>query len=296
MTDPTRSDVPEPWHVSAADLGRYARGESPPGQAASIEPHLVGCTICQQAVADSQPVAASAIQRRLSLVLDEVMESVDGPTPRLLERSLVRVGVHDHVARLVAASPQLERSWLGAVAAVLVFTVMAAQSGEIGLGFFLVVAPLLPLAVVAASFSVGRGTLAELTTTMPVGAWWLLLIRTVSVLVPTLVMCGAAAIAMPGQGWEQAAWVLPSLALSSMTAALSTWIRPTTAAVTLTSAWIGVLIVASGRTVRLIDAGDLTQRAALFAPSGQVVALALTCISIAVLILRHETLDTRSSM
>ena len=81
-----------------------------------------------------------------------------------------------------------------------------------------------------------------------------------------------------------------------MAAALSTWIRPATAAVTLTSAWIGVLIVASGRTVRLIDAGDLTQRAALFAPSGQVVALALTCISIAVLILRHETLDTRSSM
>lgn len=296
MTDPTRSDVPEPWHVSAADLGRYARGESPPGQAASIEPHLVGCAICQQAVADSQPVAAPATQQRLSLVLDEVIESVDAPKPLLLERALLRVGVGDYVARLVAASPQLERSWLCAVAAILAFTVFAAQSGEIGLGFFLVLAPLLPLAVVAASFSMALDNTAEFTATLPFGAWRLLLVRSMSVLVPTFVMCGVAALALPGQGWEQAAWILPSMALSSTAAALCTWVRPTTAAVGLTCAWLFALVAASGRAKFSVDINALVQQGAAFAPAAQFIALALTCISLVVLFMRRETLDTRSSM
>jgi anti-sigma factor RsiW len=294
MTDPTRYPAEAPWHVQATDLERYARGEALPGQAASIEPHLASCARCQAAIADTAALTSGAVQQRLSLVLDEVIESVDAPTPRRLERVLLRAGVPDHIARVVAASPQMERSWLYAVAAILTFTVLATRSGDVGLGLFLVVAPLLPLAVVAASFSLTGANLAELTVTMPVRASWLLMLRSVSVLVPTFAMCGAAAIALPDHGWEQAAWVLPALALSSMAAALSTWVRPVTAALALTASWLVALALASGRIVRSLDPGPLAEHDAVFASSGQLVALVLTCISLLVLFKRREVLDTRS--
>lgn len=296
MTDSSRMPNEEPWHVDPAALERYARGEAPPGQAASIEPHLVGCPTCQSALADTLR-RTSPVQQRLARVLGEVIESVDGPVPRGLERLLVRIGVPDHLGRLVAATPQMQRSWLYAVVATLAFTVVATRSGDLPLGFFLVVAPLLPLAMVAASFGLATRHLAELTMTMPVRASRLLLVRAVSVLVPTFALCGAAAIALPGQGWEQVAWILPALALASATAALSTWVRPATAAVVLMSAWLTALAASTGpvaRVLRDVDPGVVVERGGLFAPSGQLVALAVTCGSLLVMFIRRETLDTRS--
>lgn len=289
------SDVP--WHVSPGSLARYARGEAAPGQAASIEPHLANCTDCQADMASLMMAPERLMNQRLATVLDDVIESADGPRPRLLERLLLRVGVPDHIARVLVASPQMELPWLAAILATLVFTVVATRSGSVGFGFFLVVAPLLPLALVEATFRLAGADIAELTITAPIRASWLLLLRSVSVIVPAFFLCGVAAIALPNNGWENAAWVLPALALSSMAAAASTWIHPTAAALSLMAGWLGVVAFTTGplaRSLRSIDPGAVLEHGPVFAPAGQLVALALTTVSLFVLLQRREVLDTRS--
>ncbi|MGB5758972.1 MAG: hypothetical protein WBM50_18810 [Acidimicrobiales bacterium] len=235
---------------------------------------------------------------RLSRVLDEVLDSVDRPLPSALERLLWRLGVVDHVARLLVATPAMQLSWLVAVAATLGFTVLATRSGGLDFGVFLVGAPLVPLVAVAAAFALPHDTTAELTVTAPVRTSWLLLLRSVSVLATTLLLCGVAAIALPSHGWENAAWVLPALALATAAAALSTWVQPVTAAAGLAAAWVAALVVTSGpvaRRLHTIDTGALVEHSAVFSPLGQLAALGLTCISVLVLLSRRDVFDLRSA-
>ncbi len=294
MTDSTSSLTEPPWHSPPAHLGRYARGKATPSQVASLEPHLAGCPSCQAAFVELTRSAPRSVEDRLSRVFDAVIDSVDRPVPSVLERLLMRVGVPDHVARLLVVTPAMRLSWFAAVATTLAFTVLATRSGGMGFGAFLVGAPLLPLGAVAATFAVLRDPTADLTITTPVRNSWLLLLRSVGVLVTTLVLCGTAAIALPDHGWENAAWLLPALALSTASAALSTWVHPSTAAVALSAGWLGALAATSGpvaRLLRTVDSGGLVEQSAAFAPSGQLVALAITCVSSLVLLRRREVLD-----
>ena len=87
------------------------------------------------------------------------LEGIDALPPEaervarpLVERTLVHLGVRDHVARLLVATPSLHLSWFAAAAAALGFAVLAAVQRPDGLLFFLVLAPLLPVAGVAFAF------------------------------------------------------------------------------------------------------------------------------------------------
>ncbi len=297
MTDLPTSSTGTPWHVSPGNLDRYAHGRATPSQAASIEPHIAGCAACQAGLGAVMRAATPTVEDRLAVLLEELVDSVDQPAPSILERLLCRLGMPGHVARLVLATPAMQLSWLAAVATTLAFTVLATRSGGVDFGVFLMGAPLLPLVAVAAAFGVPNDTTAELTVTAPVRTSWLLLLRSMGVLATSLVLCGVAALALPSHGWENAAWVLPALALSSASAALSTWVRPLTAAVALTAGWFVVLAATAGpiaRRLHAIDTRALVEHSAAFAPSGQLLAVVITLISLLVLFRRREVLDIRS--
>src|SRR5438093_4209165 len=108
-----------------------------------------------------------------------------------VEAVLVRVGVPDHVARLLAATPSLRISWFGATAVALGFSILAAYGRKDPL-MFLVVAPLLPLGGVAAAFGPGMDPTYEVGLACPVRTSRLLLIRATAVLAATLVLSGIA--------------------------------------------------------------------------------------------------------
>src|SRR3954452_1856174 len=136
------------WHLDADHIASYRDGQVGSAFAASIETHLVACETCRELV------ATTADGDRLDRVWADIVDAVDAPAPTASERILRALRVRPDTARLLAATPSLRLSWLTAVAVVLAMASASAHTGRYGLPLFLALAPVLPVARVAAS--VGR--------------------------------------------------------------------------------------------------------------------------------------------
>lgn len=238
------------WHPAATVIDAYVDGGLDDPRACSVEAHLLMCADCRSRV------AVAVDQDRLDQVWVAVAAELEAPRPTAVERLLLRLGVRDHVARLVAATPALGLAWLGAVTAGLAFAVLAAHVGPDRWGrvVFLALAPVLPVAGVAAAYGAGADPAHELGVAAPLHGWRLLQLRATAVLAASVVLAGLAALALPGLGWLAAAWLLPALGASSATVALSTIVAPRWAAGGIAFAWlsavaVGVRVFASPLTV-----------------------------------------------
>jgi len=260
------------WHVPDEDLRRYAdRGAGPPWLW-SIEAHLAACGQCRYRLAD---VADPALVRAGWARLDA---ELDAPRPGPVESMLVRLGVHEHTARLLAATPVLRWSWLAAVTVTLVLAATAAHLAQ-GMAAplpFLAVAPLLPLVGVAVSFGPGVDPTYELAVVAPLHTFRLLLLRCAAVLGTTTVLSAAVIPALPGSGPVVLAWLLPALVLTLLSLALTPRFGPVAAAVGVGVGW--VVLLAS--TVRF-DTGE----SLLFGTGGQAV-LAVAAVGAAVFLVK----------
>ena len=98
------------WHVETEVLEGYASGSADDAHAFSIEAHVLACADCRARM--SKLVEPERVERMWA----EVEDRLDAPRPTYVERLLRRAGASDHVARLLAATPSLSLSWLGAVA------------------------------------------------------------------------------------------------------------------------------------------------------------------------------------
>ncbi|MGA5896858.1 zf-HC2 domain-containing protein [Streptomyces venetus] len=269
------------WHVPEEDLRAYARGELAVPAVWSADAHLTSCARCREALAEvSDPVALDAGWERLDAELD-------APRVGMLEALLVRAGVAGHTARLLAATPVLRRSWLGAVVAVLLLSVGAAhavQGGEWPT-LFLALAPLLPLAGVALSYGPALDPTYEMAVVAPLHGFRLLMIRTVAVLGVVLGLNGLATLALPEYGLRALAWLLPALALTAAGLALTPRLGPVLAPSLVGVAWVGLLITAdelrAGAEVPL----------APFTPAGQGVAAVVTALGAGLLFLLRDRFD-----
>ena len=269
------------WHADASLLARYAAGSIDDARASSVEAHLVACADCRQAVATTVDTT------RLDAIWAEVTDTVDAPRPRLVERFLRRIGVRDHVARLLAATPSLRLSWLLAMTASLVFVAAAASEGSRQPVLFLVVAPLLPVAGVAGAFASAFDPTYELATAAPMSNVRLLLLRAAAVMATTTLLAGLAAFALPVLDWTAAAWLLPSLGLTLASLALATWLTPEAAAGVVTAVWIAVVAA---------SAGAADDRLAAFHAAGQVGCLVAVAVSALVLVRRRAALEVRRAL
>jgi hypothetical protein len=273
------------WHVPPDALDAYAERRADAVSAASVEAHLLDCPQCRLAIS-TRPTE----QPRLDAIWAEVVEAVDAPKPSLVERLCLRLGMPDSAARLLGATPSLRASWLGAVAVTLAFVLLAAHDGAEGTLLFLIVAPVLPLAGVAAAYGPGVDPTHELTLAAPLSTTRLLLMRAVAVLGVTLVLAGAASLGLPHMGLLAAAWALPALALAAAALAASTWFEPTRAAIALAVLWVAVVVFA------VHDAGRhglaAVQHAAVFQPAGQAAAAAIAVAAALVVARRRSAFET----
>jgi Putative zinc-finger len=283
-------------HAGTDLLASYAAGTIDEVAAWSVEAHLTACERCRSAL--SAQVDEQRLARNRSVLLVRAALGDGGRVRRLLRRC----GVPDHLLRLLAATPSLRRSWLLSVLGVL--AVVAGEAAAVRYGWipasrpgrlarypdpevlapFLLVAPLLVLAGVAAAFLPMFDPAYRLAVAAPFSGVTLLLVRTVSALAAALGLVIAAAFAVGGPGWLPVALLLPSLALCAFALAAATVMDPRAAAVTAGALWaLPALGLAASRVPLLI-----VQQPAQFA------CAAVLCASAAVLFLRHDRFELGS--
>lgn len=277
------------WHADAALLDRYACGDIDQARASSVEAHLLNCAHCRGAVAARVP------PDRLEAGWLAMERVLDAPRPGPVERLLLRMGIPQHLARLLAATPALRLSWLSAVSLALAFAVIASYNGqgEARMLAFLLVAPLLPVAGVAVAFAPGIDPAYEIALAAPMASFRLLLVRAAAVLASTAVLAGLAALALPEVGWVVAAWVLPALGLSAVSLALSSVAAPLPSAAAVASVWlVGVLgseVLAARRAGAVWGSGGLHSVA--FDPAGQVAFAVMAATAVLVVLVRRDAYE-----
>ncbi len=267
-----------PWHADPVVVARYARGELDEARAYSLEAHFLTCGPCRALLSPLMPHGV------VDRVWSEIVEAVDAPHEGLVGRLLRHLGLPDHVARLLAATPSLRLSWFAAVGAALGFALLAARADHAGLVIFLAIAPLIPVTGVATAFGPGIDPTYEVGVAAPLRGFGLLLIRSAAVLATSLLMIGAATLALPRLDWTSAAWLLPAFALTLVTIAVSTVAKPVPSAVGVALGWIVVVTLAG----RLAGNG-----VAAFHVPGQAVCLGLIATAGVVLARRAEAFDRR---
>lgn len=278
----------ETAHASRDLLAGYAAGAVGEPAAWSVEAHLMDCAACRTALgAEADP---ARLARNRSVLLVRAAVGGDG----LANRVLRRCGIPGHLVRLIAATPSLRRSWLLSVAGVLAVVIGEALLVRLGRGIgpgyppgqlvlpFLLAAPLLVLASVAAAFLPLFDPAYQLTVAAPFSGFTLLLVRAVSALAAALVPVACAAFAVPGPGWLPAAFLLPSLAVCAVALAAVTVVGPVPAAVVAGAVWVAPVL--------LLDSSRLPLAAVDW--HGQAACAAVLLGAAAVLFLRRDRFES----
>lgn len=266
------------WHAAPGDLAAYAAGRIDDVRAASVEAHVVSCAECR-AILGSALVDESRIDR----LWNEVVDRIDAPRPGPVEWFLARLGVSNHTARVLAATPSLRLPWLLAVAYALIFSAGAAQlGGDRTLAMFLMIAPLLPLAGVAAAFGPGLDPTIEITSASPMAGFRLLLLRATTVFAATFVLAALASVTLPATDGAAAAWVLPALGLTLATLAIGTVTTAERAAGLVAALWVTGVLTAAREAHNWLAA---------FGSTGQAVSVLVIIAAVVVLATRRETLE-----
>jgi hypothetical protein len=245
------------WHLDEELARRYAENRVPGVLATSVEQHLVTCAPCRALLRPAVPV-----ERRVA-VWTSVLERVEAPPVGRVERLLRRAGLDEPTARLVAVTPLLRTSWLAGTVLVLALALLAAGTGAQAVALFLVLAPVLPVAGVALTFGPGADPAHEIVAGTPYSPVRLLAVRTAVVVSTTFLPAAVAAVLLPVQLGLALAWLLPALALTVGTLALSTRIAPHVAASALGIGWVSLVLYGVARHDPFLAAAPVVQLACL---------------------------------
>jgi hypothetical protein len=262
------------WHIDAELARRYVEDRIPGGLAVSVEQHLQRCAYCR---AELRPLASA---ERMDAVWGAVLERVQAPRVGLLERLLRRMHVDASTARLVSVTPMLRTSWAAGTVMVLLLALLAAGADRQAVWFLLVLAPVLPVAGVALTFGSAADPTQEVVAATPYSAVQLLALRTAIVVTSTFLPTALAAALMPVGAWLATAWLLPALALTAGTVALSTRLDAHVAASALTTGWLALVMLGVSQHDPFFPAD----------PSVQLGSLAVLMLATAVLVYRGRDL------
>jgi len=225
------------WHVDASALSAWVEGTSGPIVGASVEQHLVHCEQCRAAVVGLVPIAD------VPGSFDDVLAQVSGGAG-FVERILVRLGLRAGDAVVVGAAPVLRIAWAAGLAVVLGFILAASLLGhDHGQALFLALAPLLPVAGVAAAYGPSVDPSYELGLAAPYRLIRLVLLRSVAVLLAAVPITVAAGLLLPLDGHTAVVWVLPALAFTLVVLGAGSWVDPWAAAVAVGTGWVVAVAV-----------------------------------------------------
>ncbi|WP_329573353.1 zf-HC2 domain-containing protein [Streptomyces sp. NBC_01361] len=268
------------WHVDEELAARYADGLLTETDDWSVEKHLESCGACATRV--SRAVRAGTAGAELAEIRAAVLADIQEELPAAVEgaaspqRHSLPAGPHrPRRGRLLwAAGPALRGPW--ALALLLV------AAGAVGLGkaggyegarpLLLALAPVLPVAGIALSYGRHADPAYELAATSPSGGLRLLLTRAAAVLAVCVPLLTVAGLLLPGtmsaghggpvpyemQVPGAAAWLLPGLALTLASLALTAFLGCRTATLLVGGGWLLALAVPTA--ARGDSPGRLTER------------------------------------
>jgi hypothetical protein len=216
---------------------------------------------------------------------DAVGAELDAPRRHRLERLLGRLGVPEHVSRVMGTTPVMRRAWLVASLVALLFG-LAAANGERSSGdltLLLTLAPLVPVMGVGLAYGPGVDPAHEMTVVAPTSGFRLLLLRAATVVGITVVLGGLASVLVADQGAIAVAWLIPALALCTAALALSAWIPARLAAAIVGGVWLAVVIGFNSATEDTL---------AMFGAPGQLALLAVAMVAGVLLVVRRRSFDT----
>jgi hypothetical protein len=217
------------WHLPAETLRRYLAGAVTETAAWSVEAHLTECERCRRLLAGVS-AADDARRRRL----DDGWATLAAALP---PPGRAPAGTRWREARmLLAGGPAARGAWLVACTIVLVLAAALGAAGTSRIPWLGVIAPLVPVLGVAASYGSRLDAPHEIIAATPAGGLRLLLVRTVSVLAATTPIALVAGY-VSGYG-SPAPWLLASLALTLATLALGTVLGIERAATVLAVGWV----------------------------------------------------------
>ncbi len=264
------------WHADADALRALVNGSIGPVVAASLESHLMRCDACRNEL--NQLAFTDSLEETWTAIRD----TVEAPSPGFLERLLGRFGLSVETGRLLAAVPSMRGSWLAGVTFSILFAGFASMFGaDVGISLFLMVAPLAPVAGVAAAFGGDADPSHEVVVTTPYSAGRLLLLRTLAVLATCTPVAMLVGLAVPGPAWLMVAWLSPAAAGIAVTLALAPAIGLTSAATSVGAVWATLSISMS----RAIDP------LALVGPAGQLSCLCLVAVSAVAILSKSQPLE-----
>lgn len=228
------------WHLDPTDLDRYVAGLASATLEASVDAHLMNCADCRSSLTSRLEVVDP---HRSARRWDEIADAIDRRPSSLAERTMVRLGIDDFSLLTLVSSRPLTRAWLASLLVTFGLALSASQLNRerIGLVLFLMVAPVLPALGTAIMYSRRAEPPGEIACVTPGRGPRLLFRRTLFVLatsIPVLVLSGML---LPGGTAAGVAWILPALALTTFTLAMSRFVDPLLTAVVVTSAWLAII-------------------------------------------------------
>ncbi|MFB7712191.1 zf-HC2 domain-containing protein [Streptomyces sp. NPDC056105] len=305
------------WHVGEELAARYADGLLTETDDWSVEKHLESCGVCASRV--SRAVRAGTAGAELSEIRAAVLGDIRAASPAGVKEaasprahSLPTRPRRPRRGRLLwAAGPALRGPWTLALLLVAAGAVGLGKAGgyEAARPLLLALAPVLPVAGIALSYGRHADPAYELAATSPSGGLRLLLTRAAAVLAVCVPLLTVAGLLLPGTmsaghggpvPYETrvpgaAAWLLPGLALTLASLALTAFLGCRTATLLVGGGWLLALVVPTAAggdgPGRLTE--RLTEQTSLYfdgaaAQAGWAAAMAL---SGAVLAVRRSSYD-----
>jgi hypothetical protein len=266
------------WHIDADDLAAYAAGETGPVMLSSIEAHLVSCEACRASL-------AGVVHGDEGDLVDDrvwagIVDRVDQGR-RLFTRS-------SQLLHVSLSSPPLALVTL-LLAGLLVAFVCFARLGESRYATTMLVSigPLVPLVGARLSFGRQVDPAGLMAGAAPMAAGRVAATRA---FVATAIACLAGLAVSPlttlGFG-DTAVWLLPALALSTVTVAISTFVDATVPTIAFATAWVaavGAWLTDVPRALRGLSVEGLVSND----PAVQAALLACTAAAIAVSFARRD--------
>lgn len=220
---------------------------------------------------------------RLERNWQAVRAELDVPAPSRLERFVRRLGFPASLTRVALATPGLRRAWFVAVGVVMFVALISgdAQTADNIFGF-LVLAPLIPVLGVSFAYGIEADPAHEIGVATPMRGLTLVLTRAAVILSVSAMLLTLSALLNPASGMWAVAWLMPSIALTFTSLAISTWLSPRKAAAATAGGWLVAL---------LLIRGAATNQLAAFTPPLQLLYLLLAVAAFAVVWTRRDRFD-----